>query len=57
MLPTAIALVFIGSFLEFFEVEAHSRPKLRFRKHDISAYISGTLFGIAGLLIAIAAAW
>lgn len=45
-----IVLFSIGAFLEFFKIEIKSL-RIKFRKGDISAYISGTIFALIGLLI------
>lgn len=48
-------LIIIGSILEFIEVRFESRSRqrmsIRFRKKDLTAYLSGTLFAIAGVLL------
>ena len=45
-----IVLFLIGAFLEFFKIELKSL-RINFRKGDISAYISGTIFALIALII------
>jgi len=45
----AIMLFCIAAFLELFEVRPQSF-RVRLRKNNISALISGTIFGLLGLI-------
>lgn len=49
----AVLLIFTGAFFELFPLSPGRNPRLSFRKGDLSAYISGTAFTIAGFLIAL----